>query len=171
MTNGKLRFAVAAAATVLALSGGAAIAQPGGGHGPGHGPGYGPGGGMEIEHVLGAVKDQLKLNTSQQLMWDNAVAQTKAAHAAGRANMQKLHATMSTALASDAPDLAAVAVAADGIQADNQTLRKGARDQWLQIYATFSPEQKVVVRDALAKRMARMESFGAKMREHMQSGG
>ena len=38
---------------------------------------------MEIEHVLGAVKGQLNLNTSQQVMWDNAVAQTKAAHEAG----------------------------------------------------------------------------------------
>jgi Spy/CpxP family protein refolding chaperone len=168
MKNGKLRFVAVAAASILALSGVAAIAQPAGG--PGHGP-HGPGEGMEIGQVLGAVKDKLSLNTSQQLMWDNAVAQTKAAHVAGRANMQKLHDAATAALANPAPDLAALAAVADSVHADNQTLRKGVRDQWLQIYATFSPDQKVVVRDALAKRLARMEAMGAKMREHMQRGG
>ena len=38
----------------------------------------------------------LSLNTSQQLSWDNAVAQTKAAHTAGSANRQKLHDAMAT---------------------------------------------------------------------------
>jgi Spy/CpxP family protein refolding chaperone len=166
MKNGKMKFAAVTAAAILALTGVAAIAQPAGGHGAGHGPG----GGMEIGHLLGAVKDKLNLNTSQQLMWDNAVAQTKAAHVAGRANMQKLHDAATTALANPAPDLAGLASVADGIHADNQALRKGVRDQWLQIYATFSPEQKAVVRDAMAKRLARMEAMGAKMREHMQSG-
>ena len=168
MTRGTSRLATVAAAAVIALTGLPALAQPAGGmHGSGH---HRPGDGMEIGHVLGAVKDQLKLNTSQQLMWDGAVTQTKAAHTTGRANMQKLHDAMSAALANPAPDLAAVATVADGVHADNQTLRRGVRDQWLQIYATFSPEQKAVVRDALAKQLARMESFGAKMREHMQRG-
>jgi hypothetical protein len=49
-------------------------------------------------------------------------------------------------------------------------LRQDVRKQWLQVYATFSPEQKAVVRDALAKQMARMEAMGAKMRAHMQRG-
>jgi Spy/CpxP family protein refolding chaperone len=167
MKNGKLRFAAVAAATILALGGIAAIAQPMGAHGPGHGPG----GGMEVEHVLLMVKGKLNLNTSQQLMWDNAVAQTKAAHVAGRANLTKLHDAATAALANPAPDLAALAAVADGVHADNQTLRKGVRDQWLQIYATFSPDQKAVVRDALAKQLARMEAMGAKMREHMQQRG
>ena len=168
MKRGTSRLATFAAAAVLALSGAAAMAQPAGGH-P-HGPGHGPGGGMEIEHVLGAVKDKLNLNTSQQLMWDSAVAQTKAARVTGRANMQKVHDAMSAALANPAPDLAAVAAVADSVHADGQAVRRNVRNQWLQIYATFSPEQKAVVRDALAKQLARMESFGAKMREHMQRG-
>ena len=166
MKSGISQLATVAAA-VIALAGIPAMAQPAGGHM--HGAGQGPGG-MEIEHVLGAVKDQLKLNTSQQLMWDNAVAQTKAAHATGRANMQKVHDAMSTALANPAPDLVAVATVADGVNSDNQALRRSVRDQWLQIYATFSTEQKAVVRDALAKQLARMEAMGAKMREHMQRG-
>ena len=79
---------------------------------------------MEIEHVLGAVKGQLNLNTSQQLMWDNAVAQTKAAHDAGRANMQKVHDALTAELAKPEPDLAAVAAVADSAQTSNQTLRQ-----------------------------------------------
>ncbi len=163
------RLAVLAATAVLALTGAAAMAQPA--FGPGHGRPHGGPGGMEIEHVLGSVKGQLNLNTSQQVMWDNAVAQTKAAHETGRANMQKVHAAMTAELAKPEPDLAAVAAVADSVQAGNQTLRQDVRKQWLQVYATFSPEQKAVVRDALAKQMARMESMGAKMREHMQRGG
>jgi Spy/CpxP family protein refolding chaperone len=159
-------MAALAATAILALTG-IAAAQPFAGHG--HGSGH-PGG-MEVEQVLGAVKGQLNLNTSQQLAWDNAVAQTKAAHATGRANMQKLHGAMATELAKPEPDLAAVAAVADSLHTDGQTLRKGVRNQWLQIYATLSPEQKAVVRDALAKRMARMEAMGARMREHMQQGG
>lgn len=160
-------LAALAAAAILGLGGIAAVAQPGGGPGNPHGA---PGG-MDIEHVLLHVKGQLNLNTSQQLSWDNAVAQTKAAHTAGGANRQKLHDAMATELAKPEPDLAAVAAIADSVQATNQSLRQSARNQWLQIYATFSPEQKAVVRDALTKQMARMETFGARMREHMQRGG
>ncbi len=162
----KSNLAALIAATVLGLTGIAAVAQPAGGHGHPHGA---PGG-MEIEHVLFGVKSQLNLNTSQQLSWDSAVAQTKAAHDAGRANGQKIHDAMTAELAKPEPDLAAVAAVADGVHASNQALRQSVRNQWLQVYATFSPEQKAVVRDALTKQMARMEAFGAKMREHMQRG-
>jgi len=152
-----------AVASVVAFSG-AALAQPAHPHG---GPGQG---GADFVHVFAGLKSQLNLNTSQQLMWDNAVAQTKAAHTAGRANMQKVHDAMTAELAKPEPDLAAVAAVADSVQSGNQTLRQGVRNQWLQVYATFSPEQKAIVRDALSKQLARMESMGAKMREHMQNG-
>jgi len=160
----KHRLAAVAAAAVFALAGFAATAQPAG-------PGHGPHGGIGIEHLLQGLKGQLNLNTSQQLQWDNAVAQTTAAHAAGRASMQKVHDALTAELAKPEPDLAAVAAVADSTQTSNQTLRQGVRNQWLQIYATFTPDQKAVVRDALAKRLARMDSMHEKMRERMQSGG
>ena len=163
------RLAALAATAFLALTGVAAMAQPG--FGPGAGHPHGAPGGMEIEHVLGAVKGQLNLNTSQQVMWDNAVSQTRAAHETGRANMQKVKAAMTAELAKPEPDLAAVAAVADSVHAGNQTMRQDVRKQWLQVYATFSPEQKAVVREALVKQAARMETMGAKMREHWQKGG
>jgi Spy/CpxP family protein refolding chaperone len=159
-----LRLAAVAAAAVLALTGVAALAQPG----PMHMHGGGPGGGIEIEHVLGAVKGQLNLNTSQQLMWDNAVAQTKAAHAAGRANMQQAHDALTAELAKPEPDLAGLAAVADSVQTNNQTLRHGVRDQWLKLYATFTPEQKAVVKTALATRVARMDAMRARMQQQTQ---
>lgn len=151
-----------AAAAVLALGSHAALAQPGGfGHGPGRG--------VEIEHVLASVKAQLNLNTSQQLMWDNAVAQTKQARAGFRSSMEQVHAALTAELAKAEPDFAAVAAVGDSVQANNQALRKQVRDEWLRLYATFSPAQKAVVRDAVKARVARMEAFREKMRERFQS--
>lgn len=166
MTSRSSSIAAIAAAAVLALTGVAAMAQPAGGSGHPHGPG-----GMDVEHLLQGVKSQLNLNTSQQLAWDNAVAQTKTARTTGRANGQQLHDAVAAELAKPEPDLAAVASVADSVHAANQSLRQTVRTQWLQLYATFSPQQKAVVRDALVKQVARMETFGALKRERMQSGG
>lgn len=165
----KVRLAAFAASAVLALTGAVAVAQPGGG--PGHGPGPGHAGGMEVEHVLARVKGELNLDTSQQLMWDNAAAQTKSARETGLAGMQKVHEAMAAELAKTEPDLAAVAAVADGVHAGNQARRQVVRNQWLQIYATFTPAQKAVVRNALAQQMARMESVAARMKARMQPGG
>jgi Spy/CpxP family protein refolding chaperone len=159
------RWSGVLASALLAVGMQSALAQPGGG--PGHGHRHD--GGFAIEHVLASLKDQLSLNTSQQLMWDNAVAQTKAARATGRTNFESVRTTLNAELAKSEPDFAAVASAGDAAQAANQTLRKQVRDQWLQLYATFSPAQKGVVRDAVKTRVARMESFREKMKERMQS--
>src|SRR5437879_8842712 len=55
--------------------------------------------------MLGNVKSNLKLNTSQQLQWDAVVAQTKAAHDAGRANFEQLKTALQAELAKAEPDL------------------------------------------------------------------
>jgi periplasmic protein CpxP/Spy len=156
-----------AAAALLAMAAQGALAQPGGG--PGHGPGHGPGGGFAIENVLASLKGQLSLDTSQQAKWDAVVAQSKAARDTGRANMEKVREALNAELAGSAPDFAAVATLADAAQASNQALRKQVRDQWLALYASFTPAQKVVVRDAVKARMGRMESMREKFRERMQS--
>ena len=98
-------------------------------------------------------------------MWDNAVAQAKAARDTGRANMQTVKDAMTAELAKAEPDLAVVAAVADNVQASNSALRKQVRNTWLALYATFTPDQKAIVRDTLKQRMARMESFHQKMLE------
>ena len=85
MSNRIARWSGLMAASLLALSAGAAVAQPGhGGHG------RGPGHGISIEHVLTQLKGQLGLDTSQQVMWDNAAARTKAVREAGRGSMDQV---------------------------------------------------------------------------------
>jgi len=163
-THYAARWSAVMAAALIALGSHAALAQPAGG-GMGHGPGHG----FALEGALASVKGQLNLNTSQQVMWDNVVAQTKAARASGHTNMQQVHAALTAELAKAEPDFAAVATAADAAQANNQALRKQVRDQWLNLYATFSPAQKGVVRDAVQARVAKMASFREKMMQRMQS--
>lgn len=168
----KARRIALAATTALALSlaATAGIAQPAGGMMRG-GPGmHGGGAGIEqmIPRMLEQAKASLNLNTSQQTQWDSVVAQGKAARDAARANHQKAHAALQVELAKAEPDLAAVAAAADSVEQDNRALRKQVRDQWLALYATFSPEQKAVVRDLLQKKVARAEAFHQRMLERIQ---
>ena len=155
------RWSAVAAGALLAFGVNGAMAQPGRPGPAGHG--------LEVEHVIAALKSQLNLNTSQQVMFDNAVAASKAARGTFRQNMEQVHTVLNNELAKSEPDLAVVAAAADAAQANTQTLRKQVRDQWLALYATFSPTQKAVVRDAIKSRVARMEAFREKMREQLQS--
>jgi len=165
MKSRNARLSGVIAAAFLALGSHAAMAQPAGM--PPHGPG--PGGGIEIEHVLAPLKAQLNLNTLQQGMWDSAVASSKAARQTFRANMDQVHTVLNAELAKAEPDLAAVAAAADAAQANSQTVRKQARDQWLSLYGSFSTDQKAVVKTAIQARVARMEAFREKMKERIQS--
>src|SRR6516162_2360058 len=109
-------------------------------------------------HALAAVKGQLNLNTSQQLQWDNAVAQAKAAHEAARTAHDQLKAAMQAELAKAEPDLASVATLADGTRKKTESAHRAARDAWLALYATFTPEQKAVVRDTIKGSIARMQA-------------
>ena len=152
------------AASVLIGAAGAAVARP---------MHHGGGGGDAVMSII-RLKDQLNLNTSQQTMWDNAVAAGKAAHTTARANMQKVHDTLTAELAKPEPDLGAVAAAADTARNANAALHAQVRDAWLNLYATFTPDQKTVVKNALSQRLAKMEQFKQKMQQRKQqqsSGG
>jgi Spy/CpxP family protein refolding chaperone len=115
--------------------------------------------------MLQRIQAKLNLNTSQQQQWDAAVAQSKSAHQAMRANFQQLKAATQAELAKPEPDLAAVAAVADQVQQQNIALRQQARAAWLALYGTFSPEQKATVRDAINARLTRMEA----LRQHMRA--
>lgn len=152
----RARIVGLASGLAFALGAAAAYAQPGPGFGH-HGPRGA--GGEPLARIIEQYKTQLALDTSQQQMWDNAIAATKQAREAGRAEMQKVHAAMQAELVKTEPDLAAMAAIADKAHEQGQGLRKQVRDQWLALYATFSPAQKAVVRDALAQRMQRHEQM------------
>ena len=153
------QLAIAAAAvTTLAIAAGPVAADSG--HGMKHG-----GFDQMVPHLLAKAKESLNLNTSQQLMWDNAVTATKAARETGRANRGQVKAALQAEIGKAEPDLAALAAAADAVEHQNRALRHQVRAQWLALYATFTPEQKAVVRTLLQERLARAESFRERMRE------
>jgi protein CpxP len=105
------------------------------------------------------IQAKLNLNTSQQQQWDSAVAQSKAAHQAIRANFQQLKTATQAELANADPGLAALATLSDQLQQQNIAQRQQARAAWLALYATFSADQKTTVRDAINAKIARMEAF------------
>ena len=153
------RIAAVAAAALIGIAG-VAFAQPRHGHGGG-----------DFVMAIAALKDQLNLNTSQQVMWDNAVAAGKSARDAARANMQSVRDALKAELAKPEPDLAAVAAAADTARNTASTAHRQVRDAWLALYATFTPEQKVVVKNALQQRLTLMEQFRERMRQRHSQGG
>ena len=150
------RLAAVAAAALIGISG-VAAAQPHHGHG-------GQGGGDFLMGIA-ALKGQLNLNTSQQAMWDNAVAAGKAARDSARASHQKVHDALTAELANAEPDLAAVAAASDAARDSAATQHRQARDAWLNVYATFTADQKTVVKNALQQKLTRMEQFREKMHQ------
>src|SRR5215469_6279655 len=113
---------------------------------------------------LAKVKDQLNLNTSQQVQWDNLAALAKAAEDTAHANSSQLRAAMQAELAKPEPDLAAMAATGDTVRQQNETQRKAVRDAWLALYATFTPEQKAVVASTLREGMEHRQAH------HMQHG-
>lgn len=160
-----LRTIAAAAAAGLAMTlAGTALAQPG----PGPHPGRGGGHGEMLGGVIAHAKAQLNLNTSQQQMFDTAAAHSKAAFAQGRTLRQSVSDALKAELAKPEPDFAAVAAVADQAQQQGQALRTSIRTEWLNLYATFSPEQKAVVRDIVQKRVDRADAWHDKMRQKMQ---
>ena len=108
--------------------------------------------------MLGALRSQLDLNTSQQQQWDNAAALSSAARSAFRSHMQERRSAVQAELAKAEPDFASLAAASDAAIQQLSALHKQARDAWLALYATFTPEQKAIARDAIRDRIAKIQA-------------
>jgi Spy/CpxP family protein refolding chaperone len=142
-------FAAALAATLcVALP---ALAQPFGGGTP--------------LMMLGKVKSQLNLNTSQQQQWDAVLAQSKTARETARANFAQVRSALQAELAKPEPDFAAVAAVSDSVHQQNAALHKQVRDAWLALYANFTPEQKATARDAIQTGLQRFAARRAAMHQ------
>jgi len=147
----------------LALSAGLAtlpaIAQPG------------PAGHMHHRGGLGqaivALQAQLNLTAQQQSMLDAALAAGKSARTAARSSRQTIHQLVLDELAKDRPDLASIAAAEDQAQDAATAARRGVRNQLLQLYGTFTPQQVAVLKDAMSKRMSRLEAFRERMKQRL----
>lgn len=155
------RMAALVVALALASGAGAALAQTGDSTPPPASPAHARHmrGGDPLVGVLFHLKSQLALDSSQQMQWDNAVAQSKSARAQGATLRQGVKAAFDAEIAKDQPDLAAVSAVADSARTQGQQLQRTVRDAWLALYARLSPAQKVIVRDALRERAAKMAAW------------
>jgi len=159
-------LAASAAALTLALVAAPASAQPAHHAGPMSGSF-----GDHLGRVIESAQAQLNLNSSQQQMFANNVAQTKAAFAGGRSQMEGVKSALAAELAKPEPDLAAVAAAGDAAQQQMQAVRHQVRDSWLALYATFTLEQKAVVKGIIQQHLAKMQSIQQKMMQNNSTGG
>ena len=176
-TPGLRRITLAATtALALALGSTATLAQPagpmmGGGFGGHGGPGMHAmqGGGIDgmLPRALEQVKASLNLTDAQLALWNKAVADGKVARDAARASHQKVKDAMTAELAKANPDLGAVAAISDTVHQQNQAARKGVRDAWLDLYPTFTLDQKAIVRNLLQQKLARAEAMHDRMAERM----
>lgn len=121
-----------------------------------------------VARALRGVKDTLNLDTSQQLAWDNAVANARAAREANRAARVQVRDAMQAELAKAEPDLAAVAAVADRVADEARVRQHDVRNEWLRIYGMLSAEQKAVVRTALLQRVGRLEQMRETLRGRTQ---
>jgi len=158
----------AAIASAVLLAATLAVAGTSRADGPRHGPAAGPAGGGLVEHVIAGLKDRLALDSSQQLMFDQARTQTLAARDQALAQRKDVRARIDAELAKGEPDLAAVATLVDGMDDQGRAARHAARDQWLKLYANLRADQKVVVRDAIRERLAHADGMRDQMRQRMQ---
>ena len=120
-------------------------------------------GGDRIVNTIAALKAQLNLSPSQQVLWDAAAVSGRAARDAAKQRGLTIRQVASEELAKPTPDLSRIAATADQVHDADIFARRQVRTQWLQLYATFTPDQVAVVKAGIERRMARMESF----REHM----
>lgn len=147
-----------AAALCAGLSTLPAIAQPGpGGHRMHHQGG--------LAQTIVGLQSQLNLTAQQQSMLDAAIAAGKTARDAAVQSRQTIHQLVQDELAKDRPDLGKIAAAEDQAQDAAIAARRGVRNQLLQLYATFTPQQVAVVKDAFSKRMSRMQAFRERMKQ------
>ena len=114
--------------------------------------------------MLGALRAQLNLNTAQQQQWDNAAALSAAARNAVRASFQERRTALQAELAKPEPDFASLAAATDAVHEELSSLHKQARNAWLSVYATFTPEQKGIVRDAIRTKIEQLQARRAALR-------
>lgn len=146
-------------AIVAGLSAMPAMAQPGPHH---H---MHEGGGSPLAHAIVSLQNQLNLTPAQQTQLDAAIAAGKAARDAARQSRVTVMQLAKDELAKPTPDLAKVVAAQDQAMDAAIAARRGVQNQLLQLYATFTPAQVTVVKDALTHRMDRMQSFRDKMRQ------
>ena len=121
--------------------------------------------GAMVEQVIEGLRDKLALDSAQRAMFDSAHAQTIAARDRMHASRTDIRSKVQAELAKPEPDLAAVTAILESAEEQGRSMRHQARDQWLKVYANLRPDQKLIVRDELKARMARMDAMQERMKD------
>lgn len=111
------------------------------------------------------IHDKLHLSAEQEKTWQALAQKTKDMRMSGRDQRNEIKSQARQELDKAEPDLARIARLADQNMDEQTARRRQLRDEWLKLYTQLSPEQKLMVRDALKARMAKMEMFREKFKQ------
>ena len=123
----------------------------------------GPGAGMHQKHMAREMKDllrlqtELKLDTKQAALWQEAEKSMQESRVGMRERMRKNHQEIQSLLAQPGADLRAVAKRMDEFKAEGQKLREASRDRWLAVYDSLNADQKEKARQFFKNKLDRME--------------
>jgi Spy/CpxP family protein refolding chaperone len=118
---------------------------------------------MPMGHGAERLAEKLNLTPDQRAQWDAMVQKSKAQFEAMRKAHHEMHEAMKAEMAKPEPDLAALAAKGDATRARGMAAHKELRDGWLKLYATMSPEQKGVVKQAIIWHMKKMHHMRMRM--------
>ena len=151
-------LAVPAVLATLAITG-SAFAGSGGGGG-GHRGGHGA--------PLGRVVQQLDLTPDQEAIVDAAKEEAKADREATKAQMESIHASLQAELSSANPNKDTIYSLMEQKSALRLSKEKSRVETFLELQATFTPEQQAELERIMAEGQERRD---AKRAEHGASGG
>jgi Spy/CpxP family protein refolding chaperone len=155
------RIAAASLALSLGLVGSAFAMPPFGGDYGGHGGRGGMHGHMDHGmRGMSRLHDELKLDTKQEALWQNAEKAAREGMDAARERMRKQHEETLATLNQPGADLRAVLKRMDDMRAERQKQHDANRDRWLAVYDALNAEQKEKVRVFFKSRMEGMGRSG-----------
>jgi Spy/CpxP family protein refolding chaperone len=119
-----------------------------------------------MQRQLDKIHAQLKLNASQEQLWQAAIAAMHADHEQARALHQQARQQTQALLQAPILDPHALASQHDQIQAQMQQLRTHTETAWFALYDTLDDKQKAIASDAIKARLKHMHDHHKHM-EHM----
>jgi protein CpxP len=117
------------------------------------------GGGSETLPSIERMHEQLRLTPAQEREWQDIAQQAKALHERRRVRWEEIRKVYEDELAKPTPDLARITALTDEAHEQHSRAVRALEARRLALYATFSAEQKMVVRDTLKARLERRGRF------------
>jgi uncharacterized membrane protein len=114
---------------------------------------------------------QLNLAPDQDRQWQTLKDEEKSLHKRMKESRMQLHDAANAEFAKPRPDLAALSTAADAAHEQMHMARSEFRQHALAFYSGLSPEQQLVVIDAIKEKRQQMERWLEKRHQHHSGDG